>query len=180
LKVSGKFCPICKNKNARTALFCKYCGALLDENFTNIVATAKNIGGQPNAPVENIGSLIDAALIPEGGIGVYVVEALKPYYLPVEGELIIGREKDSVSEPFLNLSELDAFNMGLSRRHAMIRRIESGYEVIDLASTNGTWLNQERLNPNKPYPFPSGSQIRLGRMRIFVMYHTVLKGMKNK
>ena len=178
---SGKFCPICKNKNPRTASVCRYCGALLEENLTDIVATTKNTGGQSNVPTENFGSFIDIALIPEGGIGIYAGGALKPYYLYIDRELVIGRKMEMTSETLLDLSDLDAFNLGLSRRHAMIRRTQSEFEVIDLSSTNGTWLNNERLIPNKPYPFVSGSQLRLGRMRLFVMYHAVLKGArKNK
>jgi len=180
LKVSGKFCPICKNRNDRTDTICKYCGALLEEYPTNIVETTEGTSGQPNVSETNLGSFIDAALIPKGGIGIYVGGALKPFYLTMDRELIIGRKPETPTEAQLDLSDLDAFNMGLSRRHAMLRYTESGYEVIDLASTNGTWLNNERLIPNKPYRFASGSQLRIGRMRLFVMYHIVLEGSRKK
>ncbi len=180
LKTSGKFCPVCKHKNAYTASVCSTCGALLEENPTNKVAITENTGGQSNVPAENAGSFIDAALIPEGGIGIYAAGTFKPYYLPVDRELVIGRKAETTSDAMLDLSDLDAFNMGLSRRHAMIRRTESGFEVVDLSSRNGTWLNAERLVPNKPYPFASGSQLRIGNMRLFIMYQTVLKGTKKK
>ena len=180
LDVLGKFCPICKHKNERTALVCGYCGALLDEAFTSVAATTKNTGEPSNLPVENFGSYINVALIPEGGIGIYATGTEKPYYLHMDKGLVIGRkmEATSVSESFLDLSLLDGYNVGLSRRHAIIRRAESGFEVIDLSSTNGTWLNEERLIPNKPYPFASGAQLRLSRMRLFVVYQIVLKGTK--
>jgi FHA domain len=145
------------------------------------VATTKNTGGQLNFPTENAGSLIDTALIPEGGIAIFIAGSLKPYYLTVDRELIIGRKTEKVtSGSFLDLSDLDGFNMGLSRRHALIRRTDSGYEIIDLSSTNGTWLNNERLIPNRCYPFASGSQLRAGRMRLFIFYQPVLVNMKKK
>ena len=164
----------------RTATVCSYCGALLDEGFTAAVATAKNTGEVASVPTENLGSFVDVKLIPEGGIGIYAAGSLKPYYLHMDSDLIIGRKVEATSEAILDLSDLDAFNMGLSRRHAMIRRTESGFEITDLSSTNGTWLNSERLVPNRSYPFTSGSQIRVGRLRLFIMYHIVLKGTKNK
>ena len=173
---SEKFCPICKHKNAYTALACINCGALLEENPTNVVAITT--GGLPNA--ENVGSFIDMALVPEGGVGIYIAGAFKPYYVHIYRELIIGRQADATLEAVFDLSDLDGFNMGVSRRHALIRRTESGFEVIDLSSRNGTWLNAERLVPNKPYPFASGSQLRVGQMRLFIMYHTVLKGTQKK
>ena len=63
--------------------------------------------------------------------------------------------------------------MGLSRRQAKIQRSGQGYEIIDLASTNGTWLNDERLVPHQPYLLTSGSQLRLGRMRFVILFRSV-------
>ena len=164
---------MCRNENVYTASVCRHCGALLEENPTNIVSITENTGGQSNAPVEDVASFIDVRLIPERGVGIYVAGARKPYYMHIYKELIIGRPRDATLEAILDLSDLDAFNMGVSRRHAMIRRTESGYEVVDLASRNGTWLNAERLIANKPYPLASGSQLRMGQMRLLIMYHTV-------
>jgi hypothetical protein len=180
LNPSGKFCPICKNKNPHTATVCRFCGAVFDENLTNLVATTKNTGGLPALPAENLGSFVNAALIPEGGIGIYAAGALVPYYLNMDKELVIGRKTETTSESVLDLTDLDAFNMGISRRHAIIRRTESGFEIMDLSSTNGTWLNNERLTPNKPYPFASGSQLRVGRLRLFILYHHAFEGTKKK
>ena len=167
LMVSEILCPVCKSKNVDTALVCSHCGAALEENLTNLVAITEH------PPAEDVASFIDVAMIPEGGIGIFVAGAPKPYYMAVYKELIIGRQSEATLESTLDLSDLDAFNMGVSRRHAMIRRTESGFEIIDLTSRNGTWLNAEQLVPNKPYPFASGSQLRLGRMRLFVVYHVV-------
>lgn len=180
LKTSGKFCPICKHKNPHTASICGYCGALLEDSHANKVDTTKNTGEQLSTPIENGGAHIDFALIPEDGIGIYIEGIAKPYYLHIDKELIIGRKLDVTSEAVLDLSDMDAFNLGLSRRHAMICRKDSGYEIVDLASTNGTWLNTERLIPNKPYPFASGSQLRLGRMLLFVLYRYALQGAKRR
>lgn len=180
LNVSGKFCPVCKHKNPHTATACQYCGALLDENPLNMNATTKNTGVEPNIPTENLGSFIDIALIPQGGIGIYAGGSLKADYLQLDRELIIGRKPEATDESFLDLTSLDAFNLGVSRRHAKICRTESGFEVMDLSSTNGTWLNNERLIPKKAYPFASGSQVRCGRLRLFVMYRTVLLDTKKK
>ena len=96
----------------------------------------------------------------------------------MDKELIIGRKTEAALEIFLDLAGIDAFNLGISRRHAMLRRKESGYEIIDLASTNGTWLNNERLVPNKPYLLTSGSQVSVGRMRFFVLYSLGLENTK--
>jgi len=146
------------------------CGALPEEKPTRIVAIPENFGGQVNAPVEHMGSPIDPALIPENGVGIYVAGELEPYYVYIYKELIIGRSREATLEAILDLSDLNAANMGVSRRHAMIRRTASGFEVVDLSSRNGTWLNAERLVPKKPYPLPSGSQLLIGNMRLLILY----------
>jgi pSer/pThr/pTyr-binding forkhead associated (FHA) protein len=70
----------------------------------------------------------------------------------------------------LDLAPVGGYSRGVSRRHVFIKRTEQGYEVIDLGSVNGTWLNGQRLVPHKSYPLASRSHLRLGSMRLFVIY----------
>ena len=175
LNTSGKLCPICQKENEESSSICVHCGAQLDEKPTRLVTIPENLGKQANAPVEHMGSLIDVSLIPEGGLGIYVAGEFKPHYMRIDKELVIGRLSEGTAEALLDLSSFNAVNLGVSRRHVMIRRTDSGYEVVDLASRNGTWLNAERLVPNKSYPFVSGSQLRIGQMRLLIMYHPVPK-----
>ena len=177
---SEMFCPNCKHKNLDTALVCTFCGASLDGFATNRVAVTDSAGAHANLSADDMAAFIDTALIPERGVGIHIVGAPKPYYVPVNKEFIIGRLKTGTLEAVLDLSDLDAFNMGVSRRHVIVRRTEMGFEVMDLASRNGTWLNSEQLIPNKPYPFASGSQLRLGRMQLFILYHVSSKGTQKK
>jgi len=182
LDIKEKFCPVCKNKNDRSAIVCVHCGASLDAQRPDMAATTRNaeLPGVVSAKILN--SPIDDKLIPEDGIAIYAAGTSKPVYLRFDKELIFGRrgdEQPSVGN-LLDLSELGGYQMGISRRHAMIRRGETGYELIDLISTNGSWLNDERLVPNKPYPLASGAQMRFGRMRLLILYHSVSKKKKTE
>ena len=173
MNASTKTCSTCKTENTPDSLACRNCGAWLDENPTNVVAIP-DAGSPVNAPIQGVESFIDTALIPEDGVGIYIAGAPKPLYLHIHNELIIGRQADATLQAILDLSDLDAFAMGVSRRHAKIQRSASGFEIVDLGSRNGTWLNAERLTPNKPYPFTSGSQVRIGQMRLLVVYQSRL------
>lgn len=179
VNTSGKLCSICGYENAHTAVTCQNCGAVLEENPTNIVAIPEVGGGLAIAPLEHLSAFMDVDLIPEDGVGIHIAGALKPFYLHIYKELLIGREPDATLEAVLDLSELDAFNMGVSRRHAKLRRTDFGFEVIDLGSRNGTWLNAERLIANKPYPLASGSQLRIGQMRLLIAYREIPKSQGN-
>jgi hypothetical protein len=68
---------------------------------------------------------------------------------PVTGErLTIGREGGA--------SDLKLSMPGVSRLHCEIVRVQGGYGLVDLGSTNGTRLNGERLVPYKLYPLQEG------------------------
>jgi hypothetical protein len=49
-----------------------------------------------------------------------------------------------------------------SSRHAEIRQDTQGYTITDLGSTNGTYVNEQRLVPQVPQRLQSGSIIRIG------------------
>lgn len=169
LDISERFCPVCKNKNDSEAIVCIHCGASLDF-YPADSAKTRTTEVQANGLGTIEGLLIDEALIPVGGIAIYVEGTSNPIYKYFGKEFVIGRKVDGSTEALLDLSPLGGYHLGLSRRHVTIRRAEQGYEVIDLSSSNGTWLNEERLVPNKPYPLASGSLLRLARMRFFVLY----------
>jgi FHA domain len=173
MNVSENICPICKTKNDLEAVLCWHCGATLDDPFMDPGAKTKTTD-MPAIVPENIRPWsIDEAAVAPGGIAVYVEGEYKPTYIDFNGEFVIGRKMGTTgtpSEVLLDLAPLGGYHMGLSRRHVVIRRTDHGYEVLDLGSVNGSWLNDERLIPHKSYPLASGSHLRLGRMRLFVLY----------
>lgn len=137
------------------------------------MATTRNADQQANATDTIEDLFLDQTLIPVDGIAIFIPGTAKPVFLNSEDEFIIGRKMEETAEAFLDLTNLGGYLLGLSRRHAKVRRTGLGYEIIDLSSTNGTWLNDERLIPHKPYPLTSGSQLRLARMRFVVLFRSM-------
>lgn len=179
-----KLCPVCNKENKDDATVCRHCGALLEEVSTRYMGIPDS---SLTTPPKQMETSIDVDLIPEGGIGIQVAGETKPLYVSITWELIIGRKREATSiqelysiklneepdsEAFLDLSDMHAGTLGVSRRHAMIRRTVSGYEVTDLSSRNGSWLNGQRLVPNRPYPLANHSQLRIGNMRLLILYRT--------
>jgi hypothetical protein len=108
---------------------------------------------------------------PEEGIAIYVKEYAAPVEILKEGEFILGRHvSDQAEDAFVDLKPFGGYENGVSRRHAMIRRTDHGYEILDLGSSNGTWMNKKRLIPDQPYLLENGAQVYLGRLQIFVIY----------
>jgi hypothetical protein len=56
----------------------------------------------------------------------------------------------------------------VSRYHAQLRWVQSVWLVYDLDSTNGTWLDAERVRSAEPRAMQAGSSVRLGDQRLDV------------
>jgi hypothetical protein len=74
--------------------------------------------------------------------------------VPAEAEmLVIGRSSDC---------DLAIDDRAISRHHARLRRTIEGWDVLDLGSTNGTWLNGRRITSAVARP---GDELDLGDRR---------------
>jgi hypothetical protein len=71
---------------------------------------------------------------------------------PVDGELILGREHGS--------ADLVIDDPGVSRRHARVLANGSGVIVEDLGSSNGTYVNGERISG--PVELGAGDELQVG------------------
>ena len=107
---------------------------------------------------------------PPEGLAFYVLNNPNPIAVRTDDEFILGRVTEETSEPILDLTEQDGFAFGVSRRHAMVRSIGDRYSMIDLNSSNGSWLDGQILIPTRPYDLYSGAVIQLGRLKLCVSY----------
>lgn len=77
-----------------------------------------------------------------------------PAEIPVKpGETTIGRQPGS---------DLQLSDPIVSRNHARLVRSAEGCVLIDLGSANGTYLNDQKLQPEVPTPCEPGDLIRIG------------------
>ncbi len=89
----------------------------------------------------------------------------------LDDELILGRADRELENKFINLSGFGGLGAGVSRQHAYIVRGQNGQVLVgDLNSSNGTYLNEDRLLPEELYPLDSGDVLRLGSMIIHVLF----------
>jgi len=166
-----RFCPSCQQRNRGDAVICEYCGKPLKSIPENDRSTI-DLTGDTKSFVENFKEKIEQVNReePAEGIAIYLLGLTHPIEICLENEFVIGRLTEVTKEKVVDLTLYNAFNLGVSRRHLMVRRSGDGYEVIDLQSSNGTWVDGQRLVLQQPFAIKSGSQIRLGNMRIFVAF----------
>lgn len=75
----------------------------------------------------------------------------------VNGSLVLGRNSQKCNVCF----PVDA--KGISGVHCQIRQSGGGYEIMDLGSSNGTFMGSgQRLTPNVPVFIPDGTYFYLG------------------
>lgn len=87
--------------------------------------------------------------------------------LDINGEVVLGRGQDTPEFVTIFNAE-DAEHLGVSRRHAMLRPSDSKLYILDLGSTNGTWLNGRSIGVNMPYSLSNGDIVRLGHLELTV------------
>jgi len=82
-----------------------------------------------------------------------------------ETSVVVGRA-DALSgvAPDLDLDPYAGELAGLSRRHARVLVQQGQCWIKDLNSVNWTYLNQQRLTPDKPTPLNDGDLLRLGNV----------------
>jgi len=76
--------------------------------------------------------------------------------MEIDGDVVIGREG----------ADLTIDDPELSRRHARVKPVDGGVEIEDLGSTNGTFVNGERVAG--PVRVTTGASMDVGESRIAV------------
>jgi hypothetical protein len=170
MKNLQKFCPVCKLPNDPNATFCEHCWTSLSNGNIQGPLTTKRVEDSFELAEELKERILKVYPPPSVGILLFLLNNSKPIALCTEQEFVLGRGGALVSKFLFDLSDFDAYAMGVSRTHAVIKAVENGYVLIDLRSANGTWINGERLAPGKPYDLASGSVIQLGRLKLVVVY----------
>ncbi|MBC8171570.1 MAG: FHA domain-containing protein [Anaerolineae bacterium] len=90
-----------------------------------------------------------------------------PLLLLPRRETFIGRvDPGSGDIPELDLSPYAAYQMGVSRRHALIRWEDNQMHVLDLGSRNGTYINGKKAQPHQSLKLHDGDEMRLGKMSL--------------
>ena len=182
---AGIFCPACKMKNETGSIVCSYCNTPLNGHSGQKTVMLKNVREVTGVLPDTYDDFLDAPApsaerfmdfeIPTEGVVLINLENGQPISMQEEKTFILGRISAEIKtpEPLVDLTPFDALSLGISRVHAMIRQTKEGYQITDLESSNGTWLENKRLVPKEPYPLDSGDRIRIGRLNILVFYPRV-------
>jgi len=88
--------------------------------------------------------------------------------LDVAADIVFGRGSEGPNSPDIDLSELEAITLGVSRRHALLRPTPNKLFLIDLDSTNGTLLNAVPVGRGMAQALRGGDAISLGGLNFTI------------
>lgn len=175
----SKTCPNCAHTNPDEALFCMKCGTPLDAE-AEYKTTLIDAGEQEELETKEIDTKVDQEKraapppppIPIVGaeVSLYLLDTRR--VVPVMGkkEFTIGRHMpEAEHQPDVDLSPYKAFSLGVSRMHAEVKVREQGIYLTDLGSSNGTYLNNQRLKANEAYPLKHKDVVTFGLFRVQVL-----------
>ena len=83
----------------------------------------------------------------------------------LSGTTLVGRSQEC---------GLQIASASVSRKHCEIRLNGESLSVIDLGSSNGTYIDAERLTAGEERPLPDGCRLNVGGIRFVVHYETAV------
>src|SRR5262249_22553637 len=138
-------CQTCQKENPIDAAVCQHCGEPLPRLLLPQMST-EPVPQRPAASTLVAPPVIEARELL--GKGAAFVVRGHPDPILIQGhDLILGRYDPGSNIPTVDFTPFNAGALGVSRRHARLVAQNDIYLIEDLASTNGTWVNQQRLPP---------------------------------
>jgi len=159
-------CPNCQYNNLDGTVFCVECGMQLS-------------GLQPivtqNISADNLPALErrKTATFPkdlDNWASLHLLDSGQILPLGDRTEFTLGRVSEAQPiMPDIDLTPYQAYANGVSRLHAVLKREGKRVFVMDLGSSNGTYLNGKRLTPNVDQTLNHGDMLALGKLKIQIL-----------
>ncbi|MDI6769818.1 MAG: FHA domain-containing protein [Anaerolineales bacterium] len=135
----------------------------ISSNVSTSSTTSKQKTGSKPAP--STGSAGEARII------LHLLESGQILPLAERMEFSLGRVSEGQPiMPDIDLTPYKAYDKGVSRLHAVLRRVKNKIVIMDLGSSNGTYVNGNRLSPQIEHVLSHGDTIHLGKLKIQILF----------
>ncbi len=161
-------CSNCNHVNMAGALFCSECGTRLgasDPLTTQSITPSQIKEALRQGPVPAA-----APPVTSTWVTLHLLDTGQVLPLSERNEFTLGRISEGQPiMPDVDLSPYQAYARGVSRLHAVLKRESSHIFLMDLGSSNGTFVNGKRLMPNVDHAVSNGDVIALGKLKIQIL-----------
>ncbi len=148
------FCNKCGSYNTKGSLFCNKCGAAFEDVFagdTTMALPAIEVETE-----EDIEVTITEESLAAGGATLVMKRGPEAGTRFVIDREVVSAGRHPESDVFLD-------DITVSRRHAEIVHTDEGFEMVDVGSLNGTYVNRERIDRVK---LKNGDEIQIGKFKL--------------
>ena len=163
-------CLKCGHKNLTGSIYCDECGsqlAILEDLVTQKMDPEPGDLAGPRGKRE--ARRPDAARLDTWGT-MHLLDTGQMLPLSERGEFTLGRVSDGQPiMPDIDLSPYHAYASGVSRLHAVIKRSGDRITIMDLGSSNGTYVNGKRLTANAEQVIHHGDVLTFGKLKIQIL-----------
>lgn len=162
-------CRDCGATQYQGTLYCTECGRNLlqdSKQTTDVLPFSEFAHKPPPPPVSELELEHVQAAKP---ITFVIPSSRRRHKLSLIKQIQIGRSFEDTTTN-LDLTEDNGIELGVSRIHAVLQWSNKGIVIMDLGSTNGTFLNNHHLPTNKPYPVQSGDELRFGELLAHIFF----------
>ena len=165
-------CPQCGHKNLPGAPYCEKCWTTLSGTPSvprRTTLTLSAVSTDVDAATANrrrVKRTAHVGMLGARSIALYVDSQSEPLIVMLLGQVILGRAVLLAAPSLVDLSPYGAGDKGVSRQHCSLNRGSTGIMVQDMGSSNGTWLEEVRLEPYQSVPITSGALLRLGQLEL--------------
>lgn len=170
-------CSVCGYMHLTQTPFCLVCGAILPPS--DAAHETARLDRREVIAAQQARSLIDRTkpLINnrQGWLRFELIEAKGVVTIPIKESILLGRpDPVSNSQPDIDFTPMAGYRMGVSRQHAKIHWYHDNTLILyDLGSSNGTFVNGERLEINQPKTVYNGDIIGLGQLGLYIYYEVL-------
>jgi hypothetical protein len=164
-------CPNCQHKEVTGTIFCSHCGAQL--LTAAVLETHKIHTSETRAKGFNKTGQYKPIPkdLPSSWISLHMVDSGQIVPLADREEFTLGRITEGQPiMPDVDLSPYNAYANGVSRLHAVLKREGEKATLTDLGSSNGTYINGNRIIPHTEQPINHGDLVYLGKLKFQVLF----------
>ena len=161
-------CANCKNPFNPSDLYCTHCGCILPHVISNEAASTHLMGDQRSISVNlkwGTGYFHHRARLFLRVIDTDLVIQVPLY----SASVVLGRSTPEAPVD-VDLTSFKAAESGVSRRHVRIDRLRDSLQISDLGSSNGTWLNRDKLEVGVPRTLRNRAVLQLGDLVLRIQF----------
>ena len=163
-------CPACGHSMLGNPGFCHDCGKPLhlptpDEDTLVVKNDALKIAPKSQKAWQS------AQIRNSQTIEAHIAKAVLAITLTAEQATTLGRAAETHEKsPDVDLTDYNALEDGVSRLHAALCLEGDMVQVTDLGSTNGTFLNGQRISSSQSRIVRDKDKLRLGNLKMTLLF----------